>query len=98
MAKSHYKNKPITAGDKAFIISFNLAIIPIIIADIYVVVDFFDGGDFGKSILAYILPFIYTPIIFLLSFVVLYIWLRLSKQHTKHSKKYVTTVEKSIKT
>ena len=83
IAKSHYKNKPITDGDKAFIISFNLAIIPIVIADVYVVVDFFDGGDFRKSIMAYLLPFIYTPIIFLLSFSILYIWLKLSKKHNK---------------
>ncbi len=83
VAKSHYKNKPNTAGEKALIISFNLAIIPIIIADIYVIVDFFDGGEFGKSVMAYLLPFIYTPIIFVLSLAVVYIWLKLSKKHNK---------------
>ena len=83
VAKSHYKSKPNTAGERAFIVSFNLAIIPILIADIYVIVDFFDGGEFGKSVMAYLLPFIYTPIIFVLSLAVVYIWLKLSKKHNK---------------
>jgi len=83
IAKSHYKNKPRTAGEKAFILSLNLAIIPLLIADIYVIADLFDGGEFGKSVMAYLLPFIYTPILFLLSFAVIYMWLKLFKKHNK---------------
>ena len=84
LAKQYYKDQPNTIGEKTFIISFNLSIIPLIIANIYVISDFFDGEEFGKSILAYIFPFIYTPIIFLISFVVLFIFFKfVSKKHKK---------------
>jgi len=46
----------------------------------FIIVDFLDGGEFGKSVMAYLLPFIYTPIIFVLSLVVAYIWLKLSEK------------------
>ncbi len=86
VAKSHYKNKPNNASAKAFIFAFNLAVFPIIIAAIIVIKGFLDDGEFGDAIEAYIFPFIYTPIIFVVSFLVTYIWLKISQGYSKNNK------------
>ncbi len=77
LAKLYYNNTPETIGAKAFIISFNLSTIPLIIANITVINDFLDGGKFGDSILMYLIPFIYTPITLIVSFVILFIFFKL---------------------
>ncbi len=79
IAKAHYGKSVNGTGERAFALSYNLAVLPILFADIYVLVDLLDGNGFGGSIMAYLMPFVYTPIVFGLALPVSYLWFRFSK-------------------
>ena len=88
LAKMYYKETPKTIKEKTLVISYNLGVLPILFANIYALEFIFNTGEYRNSIMIYLLPIIYSPIIFVISglFVYLILW-----QLNKKSNKYEET-------
>lgn len=71
MAKKYYKKTPKTIGASAFIIAYNLAVVPLLIVNVltlpYLV------KSIGSDGMIYLAPILYSPIILALSFAVIYL-------------------------
>lgn len=78
VAVRFYGENANTPGEKAFIVAFNLATIPFLIANILATSYCFNhGGILGEGMDAYMVTFFYSPVIFGASFFLLYIIFKL---------------------
>ena len=78
VAIKHYYNAPLNKGAyaKASAIALNVALLPLIFINIIFTPYIFTGKRIGEVGLAYVLPMIYSPIIylFILTIAYLYLW------------------------
>ena len=79
-----YKETARTIKEKTLIISYNFGVLPILFANIYALGYMFDNGKYINSIMIYIIPIIYSPIIFVISLGLVYfiLW-QLNKKSNK---------------
>ena len=74
VAVRFYGESANTPGEKAFIVAFNLATIPFLIANSLATSYCFNhGGILGEGMDGYMVTFLYSPVIFGASFFLLYI-------------------------
>ena len=77
LAKEYYKETAKTVKEITLIIAYNLAVLPILYANIYAVGYIFDNGKYSDAILIYLIPIIYSPIVFVISLGLVYLILLL---------------------
>ena len=70
IAIKYYKKTPNSLRASASVISYNISIIPLLFINISTLPYFFKS--IGSSGLIYLLPMIYSPIIFIVSFFIIY--------------------------
>ena len=85
IAKKYYKTTPKSIGASSFIISYNLSVIPLLIINISTFSYLFKS--MGSAGIIYLVPMLYSPIIFILSFIIIY----LVKSYKHKSNKYEET-------
>ena len=85
IAKKYYKKTPQSIGASAFIISYTLSLVPLLIINITTFPYFFKS--IGSAGIIYLVPMLYSPIIFILSFIIVY----LVKYYKQKSNKYEET-------
>ena len=71
LAIKNYKKIPKSIRESALIISYNVSVLPLLLINITTFPYFFKS--IGASGLIYLLPLIYSPIIFIVSFIVVYL-------------------------
>lgn len=77
LAKEYYKEAARTIQEKTLIIAYNLGVLPILYANIYALGYIFDNGTYSDAILIYLIPIIYSPIVFVISLGLVYLILLL---------------------
>jgi len=78
MAKKYYKNKPSSNREKASAVAWNFAVLPLVLINSMFLPYILEGKWIGASGMAYLLPIIYSPIIYVVVFLLsyLYLWKR----------------------
>ena len=85
IAIRYYKKTPNSLKESAYIISYNISILPLLVINISTLPYFFKS--IGSSGLIYLIPMIYSPILFIISFIIVY----LVKKYKQKSNKYEET-------
>jgi len=73
IAKNYYGKKPKTLWGKSSAIALNLAVLPLFIINIMTLPYFFSGENIGASGMIYVIPMIYSPPIYVVSVLVIYV-------------------------
>ena len=81
IAIKYYKKTPSSLKESAYIISYNISILPLLIINISTLPYFFKS--IGSSGLIYLIPMIYSPIIFVVSFIIVYLIKKYKEKFTK---------------
>jgi len=81
VAKKYYREKPKTNKDKASAIALNFAVLPLILINGIFLPYLLQGKRIGESGMAYLLPMIYSPIIYLVIFAISFIVLWRMNKH-----------------
>jgi len=71
IAKKYYKKTPQSIVASAFIIAYNLAVVPLLIVNLLTIPYLFTS--MGASGMIFLFPMIYSPNIFIVSFVIVYV-------------------------
>lgn len=78
LAIKTYKQIPKTTSEYAFIISFNLSVLPLLLLNTFNISYIFK--PIGSAGIIYMVPMMYGPIIFIISFPIIYFITKTSKQ------------------
>lgn len=81
IAIRYYKKTPNSLKESAYIISYNISILPLLVINIGTLPYFFKS--MGSSGLIYLIPMIYSPIIFVVSFIIVYLIKKYKEKFTK---------------
>ncbi len=82
IAIRYYKKTPNSLKESAYIISYNISILPLLVINIGTLPYFFKS--IGSAGLIYLIPIIYSPIIFIISFVIVYLIKKYKQKYNKY--------------
>jgi len=82
IAIRYYKKTPNSLKESAYIISYNISILPLLVINISTLPYFFKS--IGSAGLIYLIPIIYSPIIFIISFVIVYLIKKYKQKYNKY--------------
>ena len=76
LAYYFYGRKPTTRIGKARAIAFNISILPLLFINLAFIPQVLSGKSIGSSGMAYLLPMIYSPGIFILVWIIAYFFIQ----------------------
>lgn len=75
IAKKYYNKKPKDIWHKMSGVAYNIAILPLLFINIQILPHVLNGEPLGDAGMVYLLPLIYSPVIYLVSLLIFYIFL-----------------------